>query len=944
MKFKSTVELVSKMKSLPRGEMDGRVEPDGREPATHQNSFEKAKTIPSPPKLSRTHKPEDVALEDWQRTLRRQFGEQQPFVLKNVGGHPIFSEFALTNPESGKTYKIAIRGKAPGMNYCSCPDYRINNLGTCKHIEFTLAKLSQQPGAEKRLLEGFTPPWSEVWLSSGLKREIRFRAGEEAPAELSDLAGKYFDSQGVLLEDRLLDFHTFLEAIPRRNGHEVRCYDDVMAYVAECQDAVHRRAVVDARLPEGIDSPLFDGLLKTDLYPYQREGALFAVRTGRCLLGDDMGLGKTIQAIAAVELMVKLFQIGKVLIISPTSLKYQWKTEIEKFCDRTAQVVEGLNHQRLGFYRSDSFYKLINYELLARDLDRIREWSPDLIILDEAQRIKNWKTRTAKTVKELESTFAMVLTGTPIENRIEELHSLMEFVDRHHLGPLYRFVHNHKVVDAGGKVVGYQDLEKVRHSLQSVMIRRKKSEVLKELPARIDQNFLVPLTPQQQEIHDEYKDIVARLVAKWRRYHFLCEADQRRMQISLAMMRMAADNTYLVDHETIHGPKLDELEILLRELVVEGGEKAVVFSQWLRMTELIENMLKKNDIGYVHLNGSVPSKKRGGLMKQFKDDPDCKVFLSTDAGGVGLNLQSGSLVVNVDIPWNPAVLEQRIGRVHRMGQDRTVRVVNFVSRASIEERILDLLRFKKSLFAGALDEDGADVVMVGEAGMEKFIRSVEEAVAPLATPDPDLERQERIESVADEQAAEMRELSESGLPAIAEAGEGAETVTELGMPEGDESNVGTDVTGSGAVSGNAAGTGTGAAADRAVAGVGATESGRYSGVGEGGAGDGAAALNTLLVSGAQFLMSLSKAIAQPTGVQDDIAANGSPSAVDGDGAPALPKALREMVGRDEATGKSYLKIPMPEAETMNRIVSGLGQLLSGFMNRQDGHHDESRKS
>ena len=123
-------------------------------------------------------------------------------------------------------------------------------------------------------------------------------------------------------------------------------------------------------------------------------------------------------------------------------------------------------------------------------------------------------------------------------------------------------------------------------------------------------------------------------------------------------------------------------------------------------------------------------------MKQFKDDPDCKVFLSTDAGGVGLNLQSGSLVVNVDIPWNPAGLEQRIGRVHRMGQDRTVRVVNFVSRASIEERILDLLRFKKSLFAGALDEDGADVVMVGEAGMEKFIRSVEEAVAPLATPVP----------------------------------------------------------------------------------------------------------------------------------------------------------------------------------------------------------------
>ena len=624
MKSKTTIKLVSGMTSLPLWKTVG------KKPATRSKTSQKGKTAPTPPKISRTHKPDDVALEDWQRTLRRQFGEQQRFILKNVGGHPLFSEFVLTNPESGKTYKIAIRGEAPGMNYCSCPDYRINNLGTCKHIEFTLAKLSQQHWMTKMLREGYAPPWSEIWLSYGLKREIRFRAGRAAPAELSALAREYFDGRGVLREDRLLDFHAFLEAIPRRNGHEVRCYNDVMAYVAEFQDDAHRRAVVDARLPAGIESPLFDALLKTELYPYQREGVLFAVQAGRCLLGDDMGLGKTIQAIAATELLAKLFRIGKVLIISPTSLKYQWKTEIEKFCDRTAQVVEGLNRQRRELYRSDSFFKLINYELVARDLDLIREWSPDLIILDEAQRIKNWKTRTAQTVKKLESTFALVLTGTPIENRIEELHSLMEFVDRHHLGPLYRFVHNHRITDAAGKVVGYRDLEKVRHSLKGVMIRRKRNEVLKQLPARIDQNILVPLTREQQALHDEYKEIVAKLVAKWRRYRFLCEADQRRMQIALAMMRMAADNTYLVDHVTVHGPKVEELEILLKELVVEGGEKAVVFSQWLRMTELIENMLEKNGIGYVHLNGSVPSKNRGGLMKRFKEDPDCKVFLSTE--------------------------------------------------------------------------------------------------------------------------------------------------------------------------------------------------------------------------------------------------------------------------------------------------------------------------
>jgi len=347
---------------------------------------------------------------------------------------------------------------------------------------------------------------------------------------------------------------------------------------------------------------------------------------------------------------------------------------------------------------------------------------------------------------------------------------------------------------------------------------------------------------------------------------------------------MAADNTYLVDHETVHGPKLDELEVILRELVIEGSEKAVVFSQWLRMTELIEKMLDKNGIGYVHLNGGVPSRKRGGLMKKFKEDPACKVFLSTDAGGVGLNLQKGSVVINMDIPWNPAVLEQRIGRVHRMGQDRTVRVVNFISRASIEERILDLLRFKKSLFTGALDEDGTNAVMVGETGMGKFMESVEEAVAPLAAPDPDSERREQIEAAADERAAELREsAADDGVPAIS------------GPGPVDEADAGT-------------GTATGA-------------------------GNGADAINTLLLSGAQFLMSLSKSISMPAGVQEDHSAAGNPSASYGNAAPPLQKAFQGMLGRDETTGKSYLKIPMPEEETMGRIVSGLGQLLSGFIKR-----------
>jgi superfamily II DNA/RNA helicase len=171
------------------------------------------------------------------------------------------------------------------------------------------------------------------------------------------------------------------------------------------------------------------------------------------------------------------------------------------------------------------------------------------------------------------------------------------------------------------------------------------------------------------------------------------------------------------------------------------------------MNELVVEVLQRNGIGYVHLNGSVPSKNRKALMTAFKDDVNCKVFLSTDAGGVGLNLQSGSVVINMDIPWNPAVLEQRIGRVHRMGQKRNVRVVNFISKDSIEERILDLLRFKSSLCTGALDADGADVVMVGQSQLQRFMESVE-----AATDDLPVQDNEQLRQV---QAEEEREAEEA---------------------------------------------------------------------------------------------------------------------------------------------------------------------------------------
>src|SRR5437588_10735597 len=152
-------------------------------------------------KLSRLHKPDDMSLEAWQYELRKQFGREQNFSLKNLGDQPIFSEFQVTNPESKNTYRVIIRGIRPGDNLCSCPDFATNTLGTCKHIEFTLARLEQKRGGPSALEAGFQPPYSEVYLQYGARREVRFRPGQECPAELARLVARYFDAEGALLPD-----------------------------------------------------------------------------------------------------------------------------------------------------------------------------------------------------------------------------------------------------------------------------------------------------------------------------------------------------------------------------------------------------------------------------------------------------------------------------------------------------------------------------------------------------------------------------------------------------------------------------------------------------------------------------------------------------------------------------------------------------------------------
>ena len=646
-------------------------------------------------------------------------------ILKRPASGP-YGDYSVKSA-SGRTYKVAIRGLGLFENYCSCPDFAINTLGTCKHVEAMLLRLRKR---HQKTLEAakFKRTRASISLQYGNTIEVRLRMPASPSPALLSIAAEHFDTSGLLRRERYRGFSEVLEALRNADGQAI-IYSDVLDYIDrenELAEGLELERKLLRKLKRGQDPT--SGILKTKLLPYQARGAIFAACRGRAVLADDMGLGKTIQALAMAELLRQRRGIERVLVIAPASVKYQWKTEIEKFTDRSVRIIEGLLPQRREMYASPEFFTLTNYELVLKDIRFMQELRPDLIILDEAQRIRNWTTATARTIKQLKSRYALVLTGTPLENKLEELFSVVEFVDGRRLGPAFRFVDEHRVLDEKGRLTGYRGLDQIHKQLAPILLRRTRPEVLKDLPERTDKVFRVPLTSQQAEPYFEQSDMLATLMRKWERQGWLSEIDQKRILCYIQNMRMLCNSTFLFDKQTHHSPKLQEFREIMTDFVVGEERKVVVFSEFERMTHLAGEELRKLGIGFVSLHGGVPSRKRGALIEQFRNDPACKVFLSTDAGGVGLNLQAASVVVNFEPPWNPARLEQRIGRVHRLGQSRPVHVIHMLTEKSIEERVWETLALKKSLFAGVFDSP-TDEVSFAKLGRKTMLQAVKEIFA-----------------------------------------------------------------------------------------------------------------------------------------------------------------------------------------------------------------------
>jgi len=667
-----------------------------------------AELLETPPPAADILSPEEIraqALDD-----RRLRAKTESFEI-TLGD--LYKGEHLLETQQKRQYVVTLHDPKAGSGHCSCPDFNNNRLGTCKHLIHLTNHLRKRDDFEIRAQQEKFPFVDIYWDSTASKPRLFVESPAAGTASLLHAIGDQFGPDGLFLPE---DLTRFVPLLSRLDGNKsVRIRDEVLKRLDQ--------ALMDQEIErlQATELPPLDAI-KTCLYPYQLEGVRFALYRRAALIGDEMGLGKTLQAIVLGILKRQIFGFQRILVITLASLKEQWKREIEKFTSEQAVVVGGTPRQRDHLYQHDpSLFKITNYEAVLRDVTRVTRFKPDLLILDEAQRIKNFTTKTADTVKRLPRKHALVLTGTPLENRLEDIYSIIQFLDPHLLTPLWQFAADHFKLSRAKKnhILGYHNLDLLHQKLKPIVIRRRKEEVLKDLPAEVTNNYYLDLTSEQAEIHAGYAQLLGPLLNK----KILTPLDMKRIQVLLLKMRQVCDSTYLIDRNTLISPKLKELEGILDELIIQNGRKAVIFSEWTTMTYLIGKHLSRASIPFVELSGKVPVTKRQALIDEFSSNPDCRVFLSTDAGGTGLNLQAADCVINFELPWNPAKLRQRVGRVHRIGQkSQSVNVVNLITKQSIEERIFAGIQLKTELFTAVFD-GGADSV---DFSREKRNQALEE--------------------------------------------------------------------------------------------------------------------------------------------------------------------------------------------------------------------------
>lgn len=432
------------------------------------------------------------------------------------------------------------------------------------------------------------------------------------------------------------------------------------------------------------------------LKDFQRIGASFMGQLDGVLLADVPGLGKTIQTIAACE------KDSKVLVFVPASLKYSWKDEIEKWEPQSkVLVIDGSKEERKNkwFYATNNNYDykyiICNYELLLRDFDFMNKIKDEVfnwptIVCDEATRISNPTAKTTKALKLLKANRRLALTGTPISNSPQDLFSIIDWIQPGYLGTYWQFQETYCVKDdSWGRIVAYKNMDKLADKIEPLILRRTKEEVLKDFPAKTIENIVFDLSDEEKKVYEAIRLFIVEELNKMN----IDKTSLPIIPVKMLRLKQTTNHASLVDKNfNSYSTKLETLKDLLKP-IIESGEKAIIFTQFSEMLQILSQELRQYNPVVVY--GDVHPQKRFEAVQKLKTDADCKIIIMTEAGAYGLNIQHATYVFHYDMPWSIAKLMQREDRSHRIGQGKPVTVYNLIAKNTVDEYVVKVLHKKQ---------------------------------------------------------------------------------------------------------------------------------------------------------------------------------------------------------------------------------------------------------
>lgn len=575
--------------------------------------------------------------------------------------------------------------------------------------------------------------------------ELDFKIGDLTPKELTDILrafrdnlkyyklknGEYLDLEELQLKQFLKLLNTLAPEklienkvlIPKNKAHYVEESLDGQDNISidgresliEIKNKLKQVDNIDFKVP---------GLLEPILRKYQKEGynwlkTLDYLGFGG-ILADEMGLGKTLQTIA----FILSNPVSKTLIVAPTSLVYNWFYEFQKFAPllRVA-TVNGSKEEREEVVKHLEDFNVIitTYNLLKRDLELYKSIFFDYCIIDEAQNIKNGSSQNALAVKTINSKRRFALTGTPVENSLMDLWSILDFVMPGFLFDEKTFsVRYHKKLREEPEVI--EDLNKL---IRPFILRRKKKEVIKELPDKIENIITISLEDSQKRVYQAYRNHALDLIKKKVKEDEFKKSKIEVLSYITKLRQLCLDPSLVMEDYKGENSKLEALVELLRNST-EGGHKVLVFSQFASVLKNIAKRLEVEDIQFNYLDGSTSSERRIELVKDFNEGSKSVFLISLKAGGTGLNLTSADIVIHFDPWWNPAVENQATDRAHRIGQKNVVEVIKVIAKGTIEEKILSLQEDKKKLIEQVVEENQSSEGLFSSLSEEEIIRLLED--------------------------------------------------------------------------------------------------------------------------------------------------------------------------------------------------------------------------